>query len=163
MDSAEIKRLIPELFAITARLEAAAPGRKFTPDGHTVGSIGEVLAATDYGLTLTTASCEGVDAIAPDGRKVEIKATCRERNQVVCLRSCQSGLHLLVLWIHRDGRHETVFNGPAVLAWENAGPKQKNGTTLGGTARFCRYSRANFGRRWMVEGDGSGWAVLAEG
>ncbi len=38
-----------------------------------------------------------------------------------------------------------------------------NGTTIGGTARFCRYSRANFGRRWMVEGDGSGWAVLAEG
>ncbi|MEI7667004.1 MAG: C39 family peptidase [Synechococcaceae cyanobacterium ELA263] len=38
-----------------------------------------------------------------------------------------------------------------------------NGTTLGGTARFCRYSRANFGRRWMVEGEASGWAVLAEG
>ena len=36
------------------------------------------------------------------------------------------------------------------------------GTTLGGIARFCRYSRANFGRRWMVEGVGSGWAVLAE-
>lgn len=38
-----------------------------------------------------------------------------------------------------------------------------NGTTLGGVARFCRYSRQNFGRRWMVEGEGSGWAVLAEG
>jgi hypothetical protein len=38
-----------------------------------------------------------------------------------------------------------------------------NGTTLGSVARFCRYSRANFGQRWMVEGEGSGWAVLAEG
>jgi len=38
-----------------------------------------------------------------------------------------------------------------------------NGTTLGGTARFCRYSRRNFGRRWMVEGESSGWAVLAQG
>ena len=38
-----------------------------------------------------------------------------------------------------------------------------NGTTLGGVACFCRYSRKNFGRRWMVEGEGSGWAVLAEG
>ncbi|MCP9901968.1 C39 family peptidase [Cyanobium sp. Cruz CV13-4-11] len=37
-----------------------------------------------------------------------------------------------------------------------------DGTTIGGTARFCRYTRANFGRRWMVEGEGSGWAVLAE-
>ncbi len=38
-----------------------------------------------------------------------------------------------------------------------------NGTTLGGTARFCRYSRRNFARRWMVEGEGTGWAVLAQG
>ena len=38
-----------------------------------------------------------------------------------------------------------------------------NGTTVGGTARFCRYSRRNFARRWMVEGEGTGWAVLAEG
>jgi GH24 family phage-related lysozyme (muramidase) len=38
-----------------------------------------------------------------------------------------------------------------------------NGTTLGGMARFCRYSRAKFGRRWMVEGEGTGWAVVAQG
>ncbi len=37
-----------------------------------------------------------------------------------------------------------------------------NGTTLGGIARFCRYSRRNFARRWMVEGKGTGWAVLAQ-
>jgi hypothetical protein len=127
MNAALVKQLVPKLFAITAQLEAAAPGRKFTPDGHTIGSIGEVLAASDYGLTLATASNEGVDAFAPDGSEVEIKATCRQRNQVVCLRSCKPGLHLLVIWLHRDGRHETVFNGPAALAWENAGPMQKNG------------------------------------
>jgi hypothetical protein len=127
METSLIKYLVPQLFAITAQLEAAAPGRKFTPDGHTIGSIGEVLAASDYGLTLATASTQGVDAIAPDSREVEIKATCRERNQVVCLRSCKPGLHLLVIWLHRDGSHETVFNGPAMLAWESAGPMQKNG------------------------------------
>jgi hypothetical protein len=38
-----------------------------------------------------------------------------------------------------------------------------NGTTLGGIARFCRYGRRNFARRWMVEGEGTGWAVLAQG
>jgi len=37
-----------------------------------------------------------------------------------------------------------------------------NGTTIGGIARFCRYSRRNFARRWMVEGEGTGWAVLAQ-
>ena len=37
-----------------------------------------------------------------------------------------------------------------------------NGTTLGGVARFARYSRQNFGPRWMVEGVGTGWAIIAE-
>jgi GH24 family phage-related lysozyme (muramidase) len=37
-----------------------------------------------------------------------------------------------------------------------------NGTTLGGVARFARYSRRNFGPRWMVEGANTGWAVIAE-
>jgi hypothetical protein len=38
-----------------------------------------------------------------------------------------------------------------------------NGTTIGGIARFCRYSRRNFARHWMVEREGTGWAVLAQG
>ena len=37
-----------------------------------------------------------------------------------------------------------------------------NGTTMGGIARFCRDSRRNFARRWMMEGEGTGWAVLAQ-
>ena len=36
-----------------------------------------------------------------------------------------------------------------------------NGTTLGKAARFCSYSR-NFGRRWMVEGEGTGRGVVAQ-
>jgi hypothetical protein len=38
-----------------------------------------------------------------------------------------------------------------------------NGTTHRGTARFCRSSRANYGRRWMLEREKSRGAVLAEG
>jgi hypothetical protein len=37
-----------------------------------------------------------------------------------------------------------------------------NGTTIGGIARFCRYSRRNFAQRWMVVGEGTGWAVVAQ-
>lgn len=48
MDTATIQQLIPQLFAITRQLEASAPGRHFTPDGHLIGSIGEVLAAAYY-------------------------------------------------------------------------------------------------------------------
>jgi GH24 family phage-related lysozyme (muramidase) len=37
-----------------------------------------------------------------------------------------------------------------------------SGATLGGVARFARYSRRNFGPRWLVEGANTGWAVIAE-
>jgi hypothetical protein len=36
------------------------------------------------------------------------------------------------------------------------------GATLNTTARFARYSRKNWAPRWMVEGDGTGWAIIAE-
>ena len=35
------------------------------------------------------------------------------------------------------------------------------GATTNGSGRFCHYSRANFGRRWMVEGPETGWCILA--
>ena len=37
-----------------------------------------------------------------------------------------------------------------------------SGATPGGVARFAKYSRKNFGPRWMVEGTNTGWAILAE-
>ena len=46
-----IAQKIRELYAITTELESLYPGRKFTIDGHLVGSIGEVLVAERYGLT----------------------------------------------------------------------------------------------------------------
>lgn len=36
------------------------------------------------------------------------------------------------------------------------------GATIGGVARFMQYSRKNFSPRWMVEGPGTGWAIIAE-
>jgi GH24 family phage-related lysozyme (muramidase) len=36
------------------------------------------------------------------------------------------------------------------------------GATLNTTARFARYTRKNWAPRWMVEGDGTGWAIIAE-
>jgi hypothetical protein len=41
---------VARIYQATAELEALYPGRKFTPDGHLVGSIGEVIAADDLGL-----------------------------------------------------------------------------------------------------------------
>jgi GH24 family phage-related lysozyme (muramidase) len=37
-----------------------------------------------------------------------------------------------------------------------------DGSTLPNAARYCYYSRKNWGPRWMVEGANTGWAILAE-
>ncbi len=117
-----IPTIIRELYSLVHRLEDLFPGRKFTPDGHLVGSIGEVLAASKYSLELLPASAEKHDAKTPDGRLVQIKAT-QVKN--VALRSEPE--HLLVIKILPDGTSEEVYNGPGNLAWENCGKLQKNG------------------------------------
>jgi len=48
------------------------PGRRFPLDGHLVGSIGEAAAEALFDLTLGAGSSTGHDAVAGDGRKVEI-------------------------------------------------------------------------------------------
>ena len=62
-----LSQKIRELYRITKELEEQFPGRKFTPDGHFVGSIGEVLAAGYYGLALLPNSSETHDAIDTEG------------------------------------------------------------------------------------------------
>ena len=66
---------IKELYRITNELETEYPGRKFTIDGHLVGSIGEVIVSENYGLKLLPNSTETHDAEAKDGKLVQIKAT----------------------------------------------------------------------------------------
>ena len=91
------------MFQITKVLEAAAPGRHFTPDGHLVGCIGEAVAAARYGLELTTASTKALDAHhKASGRSVEIKATVEGKR--ISLRGMEPEAdHLLVLRINGDG------------------------------------------------------------
>ena len=109
IDALAVLRLVPELFQITKALEAAAPGRHFTPDGHLVGSIGEAVAAARYGLELTTASTKGVDAHhKASGRSVEIKATVEGKR--ISLRGMEPQAdHLLVLRINSDGSASEIF------------------------------------------------------
>jgi len=67
-----IPELIHKLYKIVGELEAHFPGRKFTPDGHLVGSIGEVLVAHKYELKLLPNSAEKHDAVDKDGSIEEI-------------------------------------------------------------------------------------------
>jgi hypothetical protein len=47
------------MYRLIDELETMFEGRHFTPDGHTVGSIGEALAGHYYGLQLLPASTKG--------------------------------------------------------------------------------------------------------
>lgn len=114
--------LVRRLYAIVAELEGHFPGRPFTPDGHLVGSLGEVLAAHLYVLRLLPCSTPAHDAVAADGRLVQIKAT---QGGSVAMRQCCE--HLLVLRLERDGSAAEAYNGPGALAWEAAGRMQRNG------------------------------------
>ena len=113
---------IKALYAIARELEQLFPGRHYTPDGHMIGSIGEALASSWYGLELFEASAKTHDAKALDGRLVQIKATQIDR---VALSSEPNWL--LVLKIHPDGTFTEEYNGPGKLVWEHCGKLQKNG------------------------------------
>jgi len=118
----QVPRIVGKLYAIVSELEHLFPGRRFTPDGHLVGSLGEVWAAFLYDIGLFVASSEGHDGRAPDGRLVQIKATQRRS---VGLRSQPD--HLVVLRLDDTGRATEVYNGPGKEPWDAAGPPQSNG------------------------------------
>ncbi len=74
MDAKRFPELLKAIYDAVDGLEAMFPSRHFTPDGHMVGSIGEALAAHNYGLVLASASNECHDGVC-GGRQVQVKAT----------------------------------------------------------------------------------------
>jgi len=117
--------LIVRLYEIVSELEALHEGRHFTPDGHLVGSLGEVLAAAMFGLELMPASNKGFDArLGP--KTVEIKAT---QGKGFSLQAHYDHLpdYLVALRIERNGSAIVIYNGPAAQVWEAAGKPAKNG------------------------------------
>ena len=79
--------LLASLYGIVDRLETLFSSRKFTPDGHLVGSIGEVIAAHMFGLTLLPASYPDHDAFSillRTGTRAE-RSTPTTRLTMVCL------------------------------------------------------------------------------
>jgi Family of unknown function (DUF6998) len=119
---AKIRALIRQLYAVVSKLEKEFEGRKFTPDGHLVGSIGEVVVAYAFGLKLLPSSNEIHDAEAADGTLVQIKLTGGIRG--ISLYS--EPVHLIVLQL-ADNEFRTVYNGSGKLPWKSCGGVQKNG------------------------------------
>ena len=112
---------VARIYRATADLEAMYPGRKFTPDGHMVGSIGEVIAAEALGLTLYPASQPIHDAYDSNG-DVQIKLTAGNK---ISMYSCCD--RLVVMRVVSPEEAEIVYDGPGQPAWDAAGKMAKNG------------------------------------
>lgn len=130
---ARLRELIRQLYGVVASLEEEFEGRRFTPDGHLVGSIGEVVAAYAYSLTLLPASNAIHDAMASDGTFVQIKLTGGSTS--VSLYS--EPQHLLVLQLVNN-TFKTVYNGRGSVAWQGCRPQAKNGQRSIGLSKLRR-------------------------
>jgi hypothetical protein len=95
--------------------------RKFTLDGHLLGSIGEVVAAEALDLTLHKMSHPGHDAYDANG-DVQIKITAG--TSVGMYSSCD---RLVVLHVISSEEAEIVYDGPGTKVWDSKANVGKNG------------------------------------
>ena len=112
---------VAAIYRAVGELEKLYPHRKFTPDGHLVGSIGEVVAAQALDLTLYSMSRAGHDAFDANG-DVQIKMTAG--NSVAMYAESQ---RLVVLRVISPAEAEIVYDGPGAPAYAAARKPQKNG------------------------------------
>jgi hypothetical protein len=106
----QVPRLIRDLYKVVKELNLLFPGRPFTPDGHLVGSIGEVVAAYVYDLDLAPCSTPSFDAHTKNGRKkVEIKLT--SGNQISVSEQDIYADVLIVMKLVDGVRFEEVYAG----------------------------------------------------
>jgi hypothetical protein len=121
--------LVDELNAVVEELERLHPGRKFPLDGHLVGSLGEAAGEALFDVILRPPSTRGHDAIAADGRTVEIKATYGNRTIAIRPTSHDHADSLIVLRLSRlaDQPPEVVYNGRFAMAARIAGHVGSNG------------------------------------
>jgi hypothetical protein len=141
---ARVGRLIRSLNSVVKELEEefVDQNRKFTLDGHLVGSIGEVVAAYSFGLTLYPTSRKGHDAEAVDGRGIQIKLTGGKIG--VALSSEPE--HLIVLQL-RDCKFTIVYNGLGAPVWRSCGVRPE------GKQRPIRLSKLQTLDRHVGDGD----------
>lgn len=118
IDHDKLKELIQQLYGIVQQLETMFPGRHFTPDGHMVGSLGEVLVADLYGLQLMKASNVGFDAVSPCGKEVEIKCTQRDRFVFQYDGFKAPPEFVVAIKINEDGSFDEIYNGSGKRIWD---------------------------------------------
>ena len=115
-----IQNKVQKMIEIVSELEAEFPGRHFTLDGHLIGSIGEVMAAFYYGISLYKSSKEKHDGIV-NNREVQIKITQQDNILI-----SDEPDYLIVLYLTSKGQVYEVYNGPGKDPWETASKKDSH-------------------------------------
>ena len=128
---------VARIYRAVAELEARYHPRKFTPDGHLVGSIGEVVAVEALGLKLYKMSRAEHDACDSEGCEVQIKMTGGK--SVAMYSDCS---RLVVLRIVTPEEAEIVYDGPGAPAWASAGKAGKNGQRVVSLAKLRLIAKA---------------------
>lgn len=96
---------VRQIYRAVADLQARYPDRLFTPDGHLVGSIGEVVAAEALGLTPYPPSKAIHDAYDANGN-AQIKMTA---GKTVSMYSCCE--RLVILRVVNPKRQSSCMTG----------------------------------------------------
>jgi hypothetical protein len=120
-DRISLPEAVAKLYAAVEELEKQYE-RRFTIDGHLMGSIGEVLAREAFKLTLHPPSYKGHDGLCATRGQVEIKITA---GQSVAIRDdCN---HLIVFKIIDCNEAQLIYDGLGAPAMLFAGKKGSNG------------------------------------
>ncbi len=117
-------QLIASIFESCRKLSLLS-GRPVSPDGHLVGSLGEIFAAETLQLTLMPPSNFGFDALDRDGQRVEIKTTTR--TSIAISNEIPVAQRLVVVVLSPEGSGQIAYDGPMSTALSVAGAPQKNG------------------------------------
>ena len=102
-----IKEALALIFQGIDMLKSQFPTKAFTIDGRLVGDIGEIIASLEYDLTLYTVQAATHDGETADRRKVQVKATFKDKLTMTAIPELYLGLQLL-----EDGTYREIFNGP---------------------------------------------------
>jgi hypothetical protein len=135
-DKIKLPKAVAKIYEAVEELKTAYPGRPFTPDGHLVGSIGEVVARETFGFELYAPSNKGHDAKCATRGDVEVKITAGD--SVSFRRACN---HLIALKIVSPHEAMIIYDGPAAGIWEDAGETASNGQRRVSLAKLKRLAK----------------------
>ena len=120
-----IKTQLRKLLNIVDELEEKykKDKRKFTLDGHLLGSIGEIYASEKYDLILAKSSQKGFDATDENDLEVQIKVT---QSNKVGLRNEPQKL-LVLKWDKETLDFNEIYYGEGKKAWDISNKKNSSG------------------------------------